>query len=72
MLAMYRALQARGASVGEAARLIYLGTASFFGSFPTRWLLRWQGRGVFSRKRIEERKRAAAISQQRRYPDDWA
>ena len=34
MLAMYRALQARGASVEEAARLIYLGTASFFNSCP--------------------------------------
>ena len=33
-LAMYRSLQARGASVEEAARLIYLGTASFYDSFP--------------------------------------
>jgi hypothetical protein len=70
-LAMYRSLQARGASVEEAARLIYLGTATFFGSFPTRWLMRWQGRRLLGRKRIEHSKRAAAISQERRYPDDW-
>ena len=70
-LAMYRALQARGASVEEAARLIYLGTASFYGSFPTRWLMRWQGRRVLHRKRQDQRRHAAAISQQRRYPDDW-
>ncbi len=71
MLAMYRALQARGASVEESARLIYLGTASFFNSFPTRWLMRWQGRRVFGRKFLDQRRHVAAISQQRRYPDDW-
>jgi hypothetical protein len=70
-LAMYRSLQARGASVEEAARLIYLGAASFFESFPVRWLMRWQGRSLLSRKRVEQSKRRAAISQQRRYPDDW-
>jgi hypothetical protein len=70
-LAMYRSLQARGASVEEAARILYLGAASFVSSIPTRWLLRWQGRRLFSQKRIEKRRRAAALSQQRRYPDDW-
>ena len=71
MLAMYRALQARGASVEEAARLIYLGTADFYNSFPTRWLMRWQGRRFFGRTRTEQRRHAAASSQHRRYPDDW-
>jgi hypothetical protein len=71
MLAMYRSLQARGASVEEAARLIYLGTASFFTSFPTRWLMRWQGRRLLGRKLQDQRRHAATISQQRRYPDDW-
>jgi L-2-amino-thiazoline-4-carboxylic acid hydrolase len=71
MLAMYRALQARGASVEQAARLIYLGTASFFNSVPTRWLLRWQGRRVVDRTFQDQRRHVAAISQQRRYPDDW-
>ena len=70
-LAMYRSLQARGASVEEAARLIYLGTASFFDSVPTRWLMRWQGRRMLGRKRCDQLRHAAAISQQRRYPDDW-
>ena len=70
-LAMYRSLQARGASVEEAARLIYLGAASFFESFPVRWLMRWQGRRLLSRKRIEQSRHRAAISQDRRYPDDW-
>jgi alpha-beta hydrolase superfamily lysophospholipase len=70
-LAMYRSLQAHGASVEEAARLICLGTASFFDSFPTRWLMRWQGRRFFRQKRLAERRHAAAISQRRRYPDDW-
>jgi hypothetical protein len=41
MLAMYRSLQERGASVEEAARLIYLGTASFYNGLPMRWLMRW-------------------------------
>jgi L-2-amino-thiazoline-4-carboxylic acid hydrolase len=70
-LAMYRSLQARGALAEEAARLIYLGTADFYNSFPMRWLMRWQGRNLLSRKRIERSKRAAAISHRRRYPDDW-
>lgn len=70
-LAIYRSLQARGASVEEAARLIYLGTASYFGSFPIRWLMRPQGRRLFSRKFLDQRRRAAVNSQQRRYPDDW-
>ena len=70
-LATYRSLQARGASVEEAARLIYLGTASFFDSVPTRWLMRWQGRRMLGRKRCDQLRHAAAISQQRRYPDDW-
>lgn len=71
MLAVYRSLQARGASLEEAARLIYLAAASFYGSFPTRWLLRWQGRDFFSQKRIDRRRHFAAMSQERRYPDDW-
>jgi pimeloyl-ACP methyl ester carboxylesterase len=70
-LATYRSLQARGASVEEAARLIYLGTASFFDSFPTRWLMRWRGRRLLGRKRRDQLRQAAAISQRRRYPDDW-
>jgi hypothetical protein len=71
VLAMYRSLQARGASVDEAARLIYLGSTTFFNSFPTRWLMRWQGRRMLGRKRQEQLRRSAAISQQRRYRDDW-
>ena len=70
-LAMYRSLRARGASIEEAARLIYLGAASFFNSVPTRWLMRWQGRRMFGRKRLEQFRHAASISQRRRYPDDW-
>ncbi len=70
-LAMYRSLQARGASVEEAARLIYLGAASFSNSFPMRWLMRLQGRRLFSRTFQDQRRHAAAISQQRRYPEDW-
>jgi len=71
MLAMYQALRARGATAEGAARLIYLGASSFYGSFPTRLLMRWQGRKQFSRKRIDQRRRDAAVSQRRRYPDDW-
>ena len=44
---------------------------SFFESFPTRWLMRWQGRRFLSRKRLDQRRHVAAISQERRYPDDW-
>jgi hypothetical protein len=71
MLAVYRSLRARGASVEEAARLIYLGSASFFDSVPTRWLMRWQGRRFFDQRRLDKRRHAAAVSQQRRCPDDW-
>jgi hypothetical protein len=71
MLAVYRSLQARGASVEEAARLIYLGSASFFGSFPARVLMRLQGRRLLSRKFRDKRRHVAAISQERRYPEDW-
>ncbi len=71
MLAMYQSLRARGESVEGAARLIYLGASGFYGSFPTRLLMRWQGRKQFSRKRIDQRRRDAAVSQQRRYPEDW-
>ena len=71
MLAMYRSLRARGESVEGAARLIYLGTSSFYSGFPLRLLLRWRGRQQFSRRRIDQRRRDAAVSQKRRYPDDW-
>ena len=71
MLAMYQALRARGESAEGAVRLIYLGASNLYGSFPTRLLMRWQGRKQFSRKRIDQRRRDAAVSQQRRYPDDW-
>lgn len=70
-LAMYRSLRARGASTEEGARLIYLGAARFFDSVPTRWLMRWQGRRMSGRKFMDQRGRAAAVSQRRRYPDDW-
>ena len=71
MLALYQSLKARGKSVEEVTRLIYQGTASLYSSFPFRWLLKWQGIQLFSKKRIEQRRRAAAISQQKLYPDDW-
>lgn len=71
MLAFYQALKVRGKSVEEAARLIYQGTAAFYGSFPFSLLLRWQGGQLFGRKRIAQRKRAAALSQERHYPGDW-
>jgi hypothetical protein len=71
VLAMYRLLRARGASVEEAARLIYLGASDFFRGFPTRWLMRWQGRRLFRRRHVDRVRHAAALSQQRRYPDDW-
>ena len=71
LLAVYRSVQARGATAEEAARLIYLGAASFFNSFPTRWLMRWQGRRMLTPKRMERLRRDAAHSQERRYPDDF-
>jgi hypothetical protein len=71
MLAMYQSLQVRGKSIEEVARLIYQGTSSLYNGFPYRLLLRWQGRKLFSQKRIEQRRRDAEISQQRLFPDDW-
>lgn len=71
MLAMYKSLKARGKSVEEVARLIYEGTSAFYSSFPFRLLLRRQGKQLLNPRHISQRKRDAAISQQRRYPDDW-
>ena len=68
---MYRSLQARGASVEEAARLIYLGTASLYDSFPSPGSCAGRADGFFRQKHLDQRRHAAAISQQRRYPDDW-
>ena len=33
--------------------------------------MRWQGRRFVGRKHLDQLRHAAAISQQRRYPDDW-
>ncbi|HLO13279.1 MAG TPA: L-2-amino-thiazoline-4-carboxylic acid hydrolase [Anaerolineales bacterium] len=71
MLAMYQSLKARGKSVEEVAGLIYQGTSKFYTSFPFRLLLLWQGRQLFSQKRLDQRRHDAAISQARRYPEDW-
>lgn len=71
MLAMYQSLKARGKTVEEVARLIYQGTSAFYSSFPFAWLLRWQGRQLFSQRRIEQRRHDAKRSQERRYPEDW-
>ncbi len=71
MLAMYQALQACGKSVQEVARLIYQGTSSLYSSLPFSLMLYWQGRQLFSKRRINQRQQAAAISQERHYPEDW-
>jgi hypothetical protein len=71
MLTMYEALKVRGKSVEEVARLIYLGTSSLYSSLPFSLVLFWQGRQLFSKRRIDQRRQAAAISQERRFPDDW-
>ena len=71
MLAMYQSLKARGRSVDEVAALIYQGTSSLYSSLPFSFLLRCRGRQLFSQKRINQRRRDAAVSQQRRYPADW-
>jgi hypothetical protein len=31
----------------------------------------WQGRQLFSQRRVNQRRQAAVISQERHYPDDW-
>ena len=70
-LAMYRALRARGASEGEAARLVHLGEVAFYESIPMRWVMRLQGRGFLAQRGKDMWKRIAATSQQRIYPGDW-
>lgn len=45
--------------------------ANNYYSFPFNLLLRWQGGQLFSQGRIAQRRRDAAISQERRYPGDW-
>jgi pimeloyl-ACP methyl ester carboxylesterase len=71
MLALYQSLRMHGESVESAARLLYQGASRFMGSFPLRLLLRWQGRRMFDQAVIEQRRRRAIASQERRYPDDW-
>jgi hypothetical protein len=71
MLAFYQALKAHGKPVEEVARIIYLGTASLYASFPFNAMLWWEGRKAFSRKRLEKLRREAAASQERQYPGDW-
>ena len=71
MLAMYQSLKARGKTVEETAILIYQGTSSLYSGFLFRVLLRWQGSRLFSQKRMDRRRRDAAISKNRLYPDDW-
>lgn len=71
MLALYQTLKAHGKPIEEAAGIIYRGTQSFYSSFPFNLLLRWQGRQLFNRQRLEQRRREAEISQERRYPGDW-
>jgi hypothetical protein len=68
---MYQSLKARGKSAEEVAGLIYQGTSKFYNSFPFRLLLLWQGRQLFSQKRLDQRRHASAISQARPYPEDW-
>jgi hypothetical protein len=71
MLGLYRTLRMRGVSVEGAARLLYQGASGMMGSFPFRLLLRRQGRRLFHRTVIEQRRRRAIASQARRCPDDW-
>jgi pimeloyl-ACP methyl ester carboxylesterase len=71
LLALYQSLRARGETVEGAARLLYQGSLRMMASFPFRLLLRWQGRRLFDRKVIEQRRGRALASQEHRYPDDW-
>ena len=71
MLALYQSLRMRGETVEGAARLMYQGASRMMGSIPFRLLLRWQGWRLFDRNVIEQRRRRAIASQERRYPGDW-
>ena len=71
VLAMYRSLQARGATVQEAARLIYLGSGELLQQPPDPLAHALAGQADAGSEAPEAAENAAAISQQRRYPDDW-
>jgi hypothetical protein len=71
MLAFYRVLSERGKPIDEIARILYLGSESLYSSFPFSLMLRLGGLTMFSRKRLEQAKREAAASHERKYPGDW-
>ena len=70
-LAMYRSLQARGASVEEAARILYSRDSELRRQHPDALAPAMAGSTTLRSEAHRQRRRAAALSQQRRYPDDW-
>jgi hypothetical protein len=71
MLAFYQALKVHGKPVEEISRIIYLGTVSFYSSFPIKAMLWWEGRNIFSHRRLEKLQQKAVVSQARQYPGNW-
>jgi hypothetical protein len=67
LLALYRVLQTRGVSVGEAGRLIYGTVDAAMATAPNSIA---QGARAFARF-CEDRRRGATASQRREYPGDW-
>ena len=70
LLAMYRVLQRRGATIEEVGRLVYQVSEAFIQRYP-RPLRRLLGSVRFSRRSLERLEKRAAESQERLYPGDY-
>lgn len=70
IVALHRAMKARGHSVEEVVQISYEASDAFFAAFP-RWLDRLIHRGATSRLAVGYIQRQARRSQERRYPEDF-
>jgi len=71
LMVLYQSLSKRGKTALEAARLIYLGTASMYSNFPFNAILWMRGRREFSNRNLDMTRQRAIRSQERRYPQNW-
>ena len=68
-LAVYQVLKAEGQTVEEVGKVIY-DTFEAMADYPE-WLLRLVGSLKYNEKYVSRLKKAAAKTQERRYPGDW-
>jgi len=69
-LAMYRVFKRHGKSVEEAGRIGYEISDQMLNAYP-KFMLRFFGRTIFSKKRLGNARMYAEESQKRKYPGDY-